>query len=124
MKMENKFEMIKDLEEKRDAKAIEFNSLFSQWMEIQNKLFNLRKEISSLLYDLYDESEGEAMYRQYEDPKKIKAALEQKKRDFIHLGQLINDMSDRLLIIHDEIEDLEQRLNFAYQDQEYDESEG
>ena len=59
--MENKFEMIKDLEEKRDVKVIEFNSLFSQWVEIQNKLFNLRKEIidiSCLLYDLYDESEG------------------------------------------------------------------
>lgn len=61
------------------------------------------------------------MYRQYEDPKKIKAMLDQKKRDFIHLGQLINDMSDRLTYLHDEIEDLEQRLNFAYQDQEYDE---
>lgn len=59
--MENKFEKIRELEEKRDAKAIEFNSLFSQWVDIQNKLFNLRKEIkeiSSLLYDLYDESEG------------------------------------------------------------------
>lgn len=59
--MENKFEKIRELEEKRDAKAIEFNSLFSQWVDIQNKLFNLRKEIkeiSSLLYDLYDESDG------------------------------------------------------------------
>lgn len=61
MMMENKFEKIRELEEKRDAKAIEFNSLFAQWVEIQNKLFNLRKEIkdiSCLLYDLYDESEG------------------------------------------------------------------
>ena len=56
----NKFEKIRELEEKRDAKAIEFNSLFAQWVEIRNKLFTLRKEIddiSSLLYDLYDESE-------------------------------------------------------------------
>ena len=58
--MENKFEKIRELEEKRDVKAIEFNSLFSKWVEIQNKLFNLRKEIkdiSSLLYELYDENE-------------------------------------------------------------------
>ena len=61
------------------------------------------------------------MYRQYEDPKKLKVKLEEKKRDFIHLGQVINSMTDRLQVIHDEIEDLEQRLNFAYQDQEYDE---
>lgn len=64
------------------------------------------------------------MYRQYEDPEKLKIKLEEKKRDFIHLGQVINNMTDRLQVIHDEIEDLEQRLNFAYQDQEYDESEG
>ncbi len=64
------------------------------------------------------------MYRQYEDPEKLKVKLEEKKLDFIHLGQVINNMTDRLQVIHDEIEDLEQRLNFAYQDQEYDESEG
>ena len=62
------------------------------------------------------------MYRQYENPEKIKVKLEEKKRDFIHLGQVINSMTDRLQAIHDEIEDLEQRLNFAYQHKEYDEN--
>lgn len=53
------------------------------------------------------------MYRQYEDPDKLKVKLEEKKRDFIHLCQVINSMTDRLQVIHDEIEDLEQRLEFC-----------
>lgn len=57
----NKFEKIRELEEKRDAKVIEFNILYSKTREIHERMFNLKNEISDidkLLFDLYDESEG------------------------------------------------------------------
>lgn len=56
----NKFEQIKELEEKRDAKTIEFNCLFSQLKSIQDRLYQIRneiKDIDHILFDLYDESE-------------------------------------------------------------------
>ena len=60
--MNNKYEQIKELEEKRDAKAIEFNCLFSQLKSIQDRLYQIRneiKDIDHILFDLYDESEGD-----------------------------------------------------------------
>ena len=57
------------------------------------------------------------MYRQYEKPNTLKEVLTNLKREYqIALG---NNADDEILIsLHDSIEDLKERLNFAYQDME------
>lgn len=57
------------------------------------------------------------MYRQYEKPNTLKEALTNLKREY--QIALENNADDETLInLHDDIEDLKQRLNFAYQDME------
>lgn len=57
------------------------------------------------------------MYRQYEKPNRLKEALANLKREY--QIALENNADDETLInLHDDIEDLKQRLNFAYQDME------
>lgn len=57
------------------------------------------------------------MYRQYEKPNTLKEALTNLKREY--QIELENNADDETLIsLHDNIEDLEERLNFAYQDME------
>lgn len=57
------------------------------------------------------------MYRQYEKPNTLKEALANLKREYKFA--LENNADDETLIsLHDSIEDLEERLNFAYQDME------
>ena len=57
------------------------------------------------------------MYRQYEKPNKLKEALVNLKCEY--KLALENNADDETLInLHDNIEDLEERLNFAYQDME------
>lgn len=57
------------------------------------------------------------MYRQYEKPNTLKEALAHLKREY--QIALENNADDETLIgLHDDIEDLEERLNFAYQDME------
>ena len=57
------------------------------------------------------------MYRQYEKPNTLKEALTNLKREY--QIALENNADDKTLIgLHDDIEDLEERLNFAYQDME------
>ena len=57
------------------------------------------------------------MYRQYEKPNTLKEALTNLKREY--QIALENNADDETLIsLHDVIEDLEERLNFAYQDME------
>ena len=57
------------------------------------------------------------MYRQYEKPNTLKEALTDLKREY--KSALENNADDETLIgLHDDIEDLEERLNFAYQDME------
>ena len=58
------------------------------------------------------------MYRQYEKPNTLKEALTNLKREY--QIALENNADDETLISlhHDGIEDLEERLNFAYQDME------
>lgn len=57
------------------------------------------------------------MYRQYEKPNTLKEALANLKREY--KSALENNTDDETLIsLHDDIEDLEERLNFAYQDME------
>lgn len=57
------------------------------------------------------------MYRQYEKPNTLKEALTNLKREY--RIALENNADDETLIsLHDDIEDLKERLNFAYQDME------
>lgn len=57
------------------------------------------------------------MYRQYENPNKLEETLTDLKREY--QIALENNADDETLIsLHDSIEDLEERLNFAYQDME------
>ena len=57
------------------------------------------------------------MYRQYEKPNTLKEALAHLKREY--QIALENNADDETFIgLHDDIEDLEERLNFAYQDME------
>lgn len=57
------------------------------------------------------------MYRQYEKTNTLKEALAHLKREY--QIALENNADDETLIgLHDDIEDLEERLNFAYQDME------
>ncbi len=57
------------------------------------------------------------MYRQYEKPNTLKEALTNLKREY--RIALENNADDETLIsLHDDIENLKERLNFAYQDME------
>ena len=56
------------------------------------------------------------MYRQYEDPAKLQELLDEAK-----LRAITCDNPYELLDIYEEIWTLQDRLNFAYQDIEYDE---
>lgn len=55
------------------------------------------------------------MYRDYEDPKKLQRLLDEARYRLIGADPLEE------IDIHEEIEELTQRINFAYQDEEYDE---
>lgn len=57
------------------------------------------------------------MYRQYENPNILKERLENSKREY-NLALENNADVETLISLHDDIEDLKQRLNFAYQDME------
>lgn len=57
------------------------------------------------------------MYRQYEKPNTLKEALTNLKREY-KLALENNADEEMLISLHDNIEDLEERLNFAYQDME------
>ena len=59
------------------------------------------------------------MYRQYEDPYKVKKTLEDAERELEEAKDRGDDM-DALIDLANEVESLE-RLNFAWQDDEYDE---
>ena len=57
------------------------------------------------------------MYRQYEKPNTLKESLTNLKREY--KLALENNADEEMLIgLHDDMEDLEERLNFAYQDME------
>lgn len=56
------------------------------------------------------------MYRQYEDARALKERLERIKKEFERETD-----EDRRISLHETIEELEERINFAWQDEEYDE---
>ena len=57
------------------------------------------------------------MYRQYENPNELEKILENLKKEY---GNAIKTNADEetLIDLHFEIDDLKERINFAYQDQE------
>lgn len=55
------------------------------------------------------------MYRQYEDPAKIQKLLDKAKT---RLNAAIDAGQDDIIDLHEEVADLEERLNFAWQDEE------
>ena len=64
------------------------------------------------------------MYRQYENPRALEKELQEKRRQYEYLrktGQL--DIDDDIDFQMD-IQDLEERVNFAWQDDEYDSLHG
>ena len=57
------------------------------------------------------------MYRQYEKPNTLKESLANLKREY-KLALENNADDETLISLHDNMEDLKERLNFAYQDME------
>lgn len=57
------------------------------------------------------------MYRQYEKPNTLKEALTNLKREY-QIALENNADDETLICLHDDIENLKERLNFAYQDME------
>ena len=58
------------------------------------------------------------MYRQYEDPNKIEHQIEMLESEMQEAIAL--DDEDRQISISEELAELNDRLNFAWQDDEYD----
>ena len=57
------------------------------------------------------------MYRQYEDPYKLEEQLNQAKKDYAQ-AVVENVDEDTLISLAERIAELEQRVNFAWQDDE------
>ena len=60
------------------------------------------------------------MYRQYENPYKLEERLKKLKEE-LHKSYALGADIDELQDLHLEIHELEERINFAWQDDEYDE---
>ena len=60
------------------------------------------------------------MYRQYEDPYKVQKLLEDAERE-LEEAKARGDDVERLIDLYNEVESLRERVNFAWQDDEYDE---
>ena len=62
------------------------------------------------------------MYRQYVDPHTVEEMLEEAQRD---LDEAIErgDDEERIFDLHETVEELRERVNFAWQDDEYDKME-
>ena len=59
------------------------------------------------------------MYRQYEDPHTIEEYLKQAQAALAKARQECDDpCDDRLIDLYQEVEELKERLNFAWQDDE------
>lgn len=57
------------------------------------------------------------MYRQYEDPYKVQRMLDE-ARDQLELAKANEEDEDRIISLHEDVAILEERLNFAWQDDE------
>ena len=63
------------------------------------------------------------MYRQYEDPRKLEKMLQDAERRLSDAQASGIDDWDMLIDLQLEVEELRDRVNFAWQDEEYDELE-
>lgn len=59
------------------------------------------------------------MYRQYENPRKLERELEELKAEMESMDLDDLDLDD-LMFYHERKAELEERINFAWQDEEYD----
>lgn len=66
------------------------------------------------------------MYRQYENPLELKEKIRLKRNEELRIEEIMDENSEMyeeeqemLFNIRNEISELEQRLNFAWQDEEY-----
>lgn len=64
------------------------------------------------------------MYRQYENPVTVQEMLEQAQRQYEQAKQADpnGENIDLLIDLANEVESLRERVNFAWQDEEYDEN--
>lgn len=62
------------------------------------------------------------MYRQYEDPWKLEDRLKEAKEHLEQAKQEDPENIDLIIDLVNEVESLRERVNFAWQDQEYDEN--
>ena len=62
------------------------------------------------------------MYRQYEDPWKCQDALEKAEERLERAKEEDPENIDRIIDLVNEVESLRERVNFAWQDQEYDDN--
>lgn len=62
------------------------------------------------------------MYRQYEDPWNLEDRLDAARERLEIAKQEDPDNDDRIIDLVLEVQELEERVNFAWQDQEYDEN--
>ncbi len=60
------------------------------------------------------------MYRQHEDPRALEKRLKELKEEYKVLSEQSAD-EDTLVSMAMDIEELEERVNFAWQDEEHDE---
>jgi hypothetical protein len=66
------------------------------------------------------------MYRQYENPSELEEQIRLKRNEALRIEEIMNENSEMyaynqelLFSIQNEISELEQRLNFAWQDEEF-----
>lgn len=62
------------------------------------------------------------MYRRYEDPWKLEDRLENAEKELEQAKEEDPENIDRIIDLVNEVESLRERVNFAWQDQEYDEN--
>ncbi|MBQ5373524.1 MAG: hypothetical protein IIU51_03090, partial [Bacteroidaceae bacterium] len=60
------------------------------------------------------------MYRQYENPRALEDELAKVKAEFDDLATMTKMDDDTLYYYHEKMAELKDRINFAYQDEEYD----
>ena len=60
------------------------------------------------------------MYRHYEDPRGLTKEYERKKAEYDRLLALDAMSEDEMISRHEDLAELEERINFAWQDEEFE----
>lgn len=61
------------------------------------------------------------MYRQYEDPRALTKQYEREKAEYDRLSALGALTEDEQFSMHEDLAELKERINFAWQDEEFGE---